>query len=940
MRPLTPCTIIAVLCTMLLWSCETRQTTSGERAGAVRVEIQCDQPGREAPLQFAAAEIERHARGRLSVSLVVRTDASLPRDGESYTLTREGNAWRVEGNGVRGAMYGGLEIAEHLQLYGSLDTLAQGRRDPFLGVRDYKFNLPLAGTGYLSAEAEERNAYFYDIEFWQRFFEMCARNRYNQVSLWASNPWFHMVRVKKYPEGQQLSDEELDKNIAYFHKIFQMAQAHGVDICIFTWNVYVSPNFAARHNLRTVGDKAGGIASGTDQWSELVLDYMAECVKEALLEYPEIKVLGTTPGENMRMSAARTSEWIAKTYLEGIRRSGRNVPFNIRYWGGQPKETQEWIAGKHSPVYLDIKYNGESMYSDTKPHFYDYNAPEGQSWLAESQTYEVVWHLRNDNLFLLRWGRPQFAREVVRNCKKYHGGGFLVGSEIEIPGEDYVSRPEVMARRNWKYMFERHWLRFMIWGRLGYNPDLPDALFERHFQVRFGDEVGRRLFAASNAAGDIFPLSLRFHWNYMNGDTFIEGNLGPWNTGAGRGRNYRFYNPQEETSRFHDVLEWMFNHTIDDDYQNIAQYVTAQLQGKTLPGMTPGQVADRLEAYARETIAQLDATSPERVVGSHGEYLSTVDDLRATAYMGLYYAEKIRGAVALMFLLATGDEARRAEAVAHLQKALEHWKVVAGIGLRNYIEHEIWLQGRFSWAMYTPEAEKDIEFARKLSPAPESFRKNPFWSADNCYVPMYNFLNLAPFGIYPNLRVSMRELESFSTTNASALVFGRNSAAMRTLPEDYGRALLARVEDGLTLIIFNQDFPGVSLRWLPGRLRGTDTDGDLAKVAVSHPLVSGVSNQELRFANVVNDALDVTGFNGWLELISPGVLAVRDHGKGRIVLCQLPVLKETQQPACQKVLANLLKTTGVSAEKPWIILDWGMQGELREVVRTREVPIK
>ncbi len=929
------CTLV---CCILLFSCATQRTTQTSRPGAVRVEVVCDQPGQEAPLQFAAGEIEKNVRGRLRVSLVVKTDKSLPRDGESYTLTKTKDGWSVEGNGVRGAMYGGLEIAENLYLNGgAVKDLAEGRRDPFLGVRDYKFNLPLAGTGYLSAEAEARNAWFYDIEFWQRFFEMCARNRYNEVSLWASNPWYHMLRVKKYPEGQQLSNEELDKNIAYFHQIFKMAQAHGVDICLFTWNVYVSPNFAKQHNIDTVDDKAGGIASGTDQFSPLVLDYMAECVKEALLEYPEIKVLGTTPGENMRMSAARTSEWINKTYLEGIKRSGRNVPFNIRYWGGAPQPTEEWIAQKHAPVYLDIKYNGESMYSSEEPHFYDYNAPEGQSWLGKDKHYEVVWHLRNDNLFLLRWGSPAFTRGVVRNCKKYNGGGFTVGSEIEIPGEDYVSTTEVMARRNWKYMFERQWLRFMIWGRLGYNPDLPDSLFEQHFQARFGKEVGSDLFRATAKASEIFPLTMRFHWNYMNGDSFLEANIGSWNTGAGRGGNYR----APRGSKFFDVLEWIFNHTIDDGYQNIPQYVTAQLQEKQLSGMTPLQVADQLEADARFALGEMDKTRADAVVGNQGEYLSTVDDLAASAHMGLYYAEKIRGAVELCFFLATGQQARQDAAIHHLELAYAEWQKVADVTSRNYTPQEIWLQGQFTWAMYTPDAQKDIEMARKLPANPEAFRKSPFWSAPNCYVPMYNFMRIYEFGTSPAvLRIPQADLSKLNTKSASALVIGRNSAAMANLPPDYARAILERVEDGLTLVIFNQDFPGVSLRWLPGRVSGTEDDADEAKVATNHPLVAGVSNTELRFSRVVNDALRLDRVGGWQELIAPGDLAVRDHGKGKIILYQIPVLKEAQQPACQKLLSNLMEYTKVSGERPWIVLDWGQDGELKAVVESKSIPVK
>ena len=921
-------TLLAV-CMLLFVSCETTRRVAGTLLNETRVTVAADKPEAEAPLAFAEREISKHAPAGTRVEISVRRDATLPRDGEAYTVERNEGTWRITGNGTRGAMYGGLELAEHAFLFGNLDEFQPGPREPFLGVRQYKFNLPLVGTGYLSEEAEQKNSWFYDMEFWQRFFEMCARNRYNEVSFWSSNPWFHMARVAKYPESQVFSDAELDEKIAHFHRIFQLADAHGVDVSIYTWNVYVSPAFAEAHDIPTRDGKAGGVSGATAQWSEPVMDFVAEAIAATLREYPEIKIIGTTPGENMYMRAPQTSEWIAKTYLEGIRRSGRAIPFAIRYWGGEPNATEEWIGSKHSPTWLTIKFNGESMYSSTEPHFYEHPHDPSQSWLRD-KSYQIVWHLRNDDLYLLRWGNPEFAREVMKSVKQYNGAGYLVGSEIVIPGEDFVSSPEVMARRNWKYLFERHWPRFMVWGKLGYDPKLPDAWFERHFVRRFGPDAGPTLHAATVRASEIFPRTMRFHWNYMNGDMILEGNVGAWNTGAGRGRNLR----RQGESIFHDVLEWAFNHTIDDGYQNIPQYVTARVQGKSLPGRTPLEVADALEADALETLRQVDSLM---LKNPSGELLSTVDDLRATAGMGLYYAEKIRGAVELVMYLATAEESHHSAAVEHLEKALLRWKEVAAIGQRNYVEHEIWLQGQFSWAKYTPEAERDIEIARRIVPNPEAFKSSPFWNAENFDVPNFNFNNAGAFGLVsPDLNVSLADLDG--AAKYAALVFGRDATSLAALPESYRRRLLVAVENGATLILFNQDFPALSYKWLPGGIDGTDVDQDRARVVKRNALTKGIEDAALVWSKVANDPLDLSGFNGWEELIAPGMLAVRPHGRGRIIACQLAVLVERDRAPCKALLANLATDTKVSAERPWLVLDWGRVAELRTALEEANIP--
>ncbi len=51
-------------------------------------------------------------------------------------------------------------------------------------------------------------------------------------------------------------------------------------------------------------------------------------------------------------------------------------------------------------------------------------------------------------------------------------------------------------------------------------------------------------------------------------------------------------------------------------------------------------------------------------------------DNEAYGHLGLYYAEKLRGAIALAQFLFSGDAAQQAQAVAHLRKALD--EILAG----------------------------------------------------------------------------------------------------------------------------------------------------------------------------------------------------------------------------------------------------------------------
>jgi len=95
---------------------------------------------------------------------------------------------------------------------------------PLLGVRAMKFNPPLKGNVYMSDEDLKNSAWFYDLEYWDRFMRTMAYNRYNTLTFWSSHPYDQMVRLRKYPEATTLSQDRLDKNIVFFHKLFQMAK--------------------------------------------------------------------------------------------------------------------------------------------------------------------------------------------------------------------------------------------------------------------------------------------------------------------------------------------------------------------------------------------------------------------------------------------------------------------------------------------------------------------------------------------------------------------------------------------------------------------------------------------------------------------------------------------------------------------------------------------
>ncbi len=569
------------------------------------------------PIAFAAAEITKalKAAGE-DVRIWIGTFAWYPGGAakkppaapEAFTITRNSDgSIVVAGHDAVGALYGGLGVAEQIAL-GGVASVQSKAAQPFLALRQFKYNIPsVRGQGW-----------FHDPAYWQSFFGLLARARINSISFWHQHPFPYMLQLAEFPEARVLKPHETKRNIKTWAMILRLARERGISTYLINWNIHLPAGFAKKHGLKPDGQDA-----------PVVRRYMRACVAETLRTYPDLTGIGACAGERMPSDDYDWREqWIRDTFIAGIKDSGRkNVPLLHRYWWASPDSIQRLIAADHDgPIYVSVKFNGEHMYTDTRPHFLDpdwIDFPDYRKYLTSRRQpeepirgvvshlawipkkpypYRIVWHLRNDTIHTYRWGDPDFVREVVKNCKQDWSVGYLMGEERTQRGIDDELTEQARRHQTWKYHHERHWFRFLLWGRLGYDPTIPDAHWIRIFEKRYGEAIGKDLFIATQQASKIIPLVSRFHFNYMNGDWAPEWCAGRWNTGFGRGRNYR-----DGRDDFHDIIEFIFNHTIDDRILDIPEHVVARHTARETFGpdgiaaqvKLAGQLARNAAAVAR-----------------------------------------------------------------------------------------------------------------------------------------------------------------------------------------------------------------------------------------------------------------------------------------------------------------------------------------------------
>jgi hypothetical protein len=628
-----------------------------------------------------------------------------------------------------GAMYGGLDLAEAIE-QGAIGDLRDSDHAPYIEQRGIKFNIPLdARTPSYSdnSDAAQQNIpEMWSAPFWHAMLDEMARHRYNVLTLWSLHPFPSLVKVPEYPDValddvmrttlpmddtfshsgddmvrppmlehlEVVKKMTIDEKIAFWRDVMQYAKDRGIDVYLFTWNTFT---FGATGKY--------GITPALD--NEKTIAYFRASVRELVLTYPLLAGIGITAGENMpvRKDGISKERWLWRTYGEGVRDALKRQPdrkvrlIHRFHMTGQDEILREF-KDYPGPLDLSFKYAIAHMYSTPNPPFIKTALPHLGNGL---RTWLTV---RNDDIYSFRWGDPRFAREFVKAIPGPDKvAGFYMGPDGYTWGREFLSTEPETPR---ELVIQKQWYSFMLWGRLSYEPDLPDELFCRTLAARFPEVPAGDLFAAWSAASKVFPQITRFFWGDIDLRWLPEANLS---------------HPRHKG--WYTVRHYIEGYTMPESgILNIREWREKVLADEPMKEITPLQVADSLEGYGMLTLNSVGVLRRQRPI-ENKELRLTLGDLEAMAHLGNYYALKIRGACDLALFDRTGKPEQQASAVRYLEAALEHWKKYAAVYSRQYRPALYNRVGFVNIPALTEKVKQDITIAREWKPGTISAKIAP-----------------------------------------------------------------------------------------------------------------------------------------------------------------------------------------------------------------------
>jgi hypothetical protein len=575
----------------------------------------------------------------------------------------------------RGLMYALFDLADRIDGTGAGD-------DRLSTVRDTT-ETPHVRDRALSIYTMHRASFerrLFDEAYWDRYFGMLARNRFNAFVLifgYENGGYFapaypYFFDVAGFPEVRvvDFTPAEQSAYLGALNRMIDQAHAHGLQFRVGLWDhIY-------RGGVQSGGVKDAdparplpGVPSGLNKGN--LTAYSTAALAQFLRRVPGIDGVqlrmhgesGLEPGEEMFTFWEKIYQVIQDT------RPGLLVDARAKEF---PDELIDLALKMGINLRISTKYWAEQMGLPFHPtHINRQNQHDRRHGYADllryPRRYSMSWQLwTGGTTRILLWGDPDYARRFAISTHLYDGDGFEVNEILatKMEAQPHEQAPFALLGpqyRYYDYEFERYWHFYQSFGRLGYDPDTAPEVWRREFERRFGAGTAPFLEAGLHRASGVLPRIIASTFPYQRFP-------------ATRG--------WVEKQRWEDLPAYARIEGSDtQQFQSFHEAASGRLEGLDSAKLDPERNSAWFDRAAADVLAAAAAAERALGPGAGNEARSTLVDLRILAHLARYHARRIRAGLAYALFTESHDVNALEDAVTHERQAIAAWTdLVAAAG--------------------------------------------------------------------------------------------------------------------------------------------------------------------------------------------------------------------------------------------------------------------
>ncbi len=433
----------------------------------------------------------------------------------------------VTGSDERGVSYGLSDLADAIATAGNPGQLLR----PAVPVIESAAT-PVRSIMRLFVSATEDKPWFNDRDFWRRYLDLLATERFNRFQLafglgydfardisdsYFNLPYPFLVDVSGYRvRATNVPEQERDNNLAMLRFISDETQARGLDFQLGIWShSYEWPERATHH--------VEGLSA------ELHAPYARDALAQVLRECPAIS--GVTLRVHGESGVAEGSWNFWQTVFAGI--AGARRPMRLDMHAKNiDEETIRLALETRMSVSISPKFWAEHMglpYHQSSIRVLE-TGPDGPAGLLarsavdrrftrysfgdllkSDRQYKVVHRIWPGTQRVLMWGDPLFVARYSRIFRIAGTDGCELFEPLSFKGRRGSGR--VGGRHGYADPalvpsggdFEKFAYYYRLWGRLLYRPDTDPETWRRQLRHAYGP-AAEAAEAALGYASRILPL--------------------------------------------------------------------------------------------------------------------------------------------------------------------------------------------------------------------------------------------------------------------------------------------------------------------------------------------------------------------------------------------------------------------------------------------------